>query len=253
MSVVPAWRRAGRLPLRWSWRGRGKPRRRGSVLDDLDAHAPGGPLDLLHRGVDVVRVEVGHLRLRDLADLVAGDASRRLALREAGALLDTGGLAKEVRGRRRLEDERERAILEDRDLGRDDLAGLVGGLLVVRLRELDDVDAVRAERRTDRRRGRRLAGGQLQGQNDPDLLRHGGGGSFLSRVGLELLDLEEVELDRRLAAEDADEDLDLVALGIDLVDRANELGERAIGHANALALREGDPELRGLDAHVPED
>src|SRR5215212_1318555 len=84
---------------------------------------------------------------------------------------------------------------------------------------------------------------------------------FLATVGrvpfsagrLQLLDLEEVELDRCLAAEDAHEDLDLVPLWVDLVDRADELGERPVGDADALALREGDPELRRLDAHVPED
>ena len=59
------------------------------------------------------------------------------------------------RGRRRLGDERERPVLEDRDLGRDDLAPLALGLLVVGLAEVHDVDAVRAERRTHRRcRGR---------------------------------------------------------------------------------------------------
>ena len=56
---------------------------------------------------------------------------------------------------------------------------LVGGLLVVGLRELDDVDAVRAQRGPDGRRGGRLAGRQLQGQDDADLLGHGGSG-FLS-------------------------------------------------------------------------
>src|ERR671922_1054689 len=62
----------------------------------------------------------------------------------------------------------------------------------------------------------------------------------------EFLDLEEVELDGRLAAEDAHEHLDLVALGIDFVHRADELGERPVGHAHALALGEGDPVLRRL-------
>src|SRR5262249_36049913 len=70
---------------------------------------------------------------------------------------------------------------------------------------------------------------------------------------LEFFDLQEVELDRGLAAEDADQDLDLVALRVDLVDRADELGERPIGHADALALGERDTVLRGLDAHVPQD
>src|SRR5919112_2943324 len=70
---------------------------------------------------------------------------------------------------------------------------------------------------------------------------------------LELLDLEEIQFHRRLATEDADEDLDLVALGVDLVNRADELGERPVRDADALALRERDPVLRRLDAHVPQD
>src|SRR5688500_16735772 len=59
-------------------------------------------------------------------------------------------------------------------------------------------------------------------------------------AGLELLDLQEVELDGRLPAEDAHEHLDLVPLGVDLFDRADELGERPVGHPDALALRECD-------------
>src|SRR3954462_2562852 len=55
-------------------------------------------------------------------------------------------------------------------------------------------------------------------------------------LSLELFDLQEVELDRGLPAEDADEALQLVALRVDLVDRADELGERPVGDADALAL-----------------
>src|SRR6185436_11312762 len=69
----------------------------------------------------------------------------------------------------------------------------------------------------------------------------------------EFLDLQEVEFDGGFPAEDADEDLHLVALGVDLVDRADELGERPVGDPDALALRERDAELRRLDAHVPQD
>src|SRR3990172_78695 len=50
------------------------------------------------------------------------------------------------------------------------------------------------------------AGGELEGDHGADLLRHESD-RFLS---LELLDLEHVQLDRRLAAEDADQDLHLV-------------------------------------------
>src|SRR6185436_15297131 len=151
------------------------------LADDLDTHAPGGAFDLAHRGVDVVGVEVGHLDARDLADLVAGHAPDGLAPGRHRALLYPGRLAQQVSRGRGLEDERERPVLEDRDLGRDDLAGLVGRLLVVGLGELDDVDAVRTERGADGRGGGRLAGRQLQGQDDADLLGHGGAGSFLSQ------------------------------------------------------------------------
>src|SRR5690349_13662790 len=104
---------------------------RGWLPDHLDAHRARGALDDLHAGLDVVDVEVGQLDLRDLADLVTGDLAGRRALRRGRALVDAGGLAQEVRRGRGLEDEGERAILEDRDLRGDDLARLVGGLLVV--------------------------------------------------------------------------------------------------------------------------
>src|SRR6266566_9360491 len=81
------------------------------------------------------------------------------------------------------------------------------------------------------------------------------GGEFLSwsLSLLELFDLQEVELHGRLAAEDAHEDLHLVALGIDVVDRPDELGKGTVGDADTLALGEGDPVLGCLDAHVAED
>src|SRR6266498_3721524 len=56
----------------------------------------------------------------------------------------------------------------------------------------------------------------------------------------QLLDLQEVQLDRRLAAEDGHQDLDLVALGVDLVDDAVQVGERTVGDADRLALGERD-------------
>src|SRR6185369_15376709 len=60
------------------------------LADDLDAHAPGGALDLAHRALDVVGVEVGHLDPGDLADLVSGDPADALALGRLRALLDAG-------------------------------------------------------------------------------------------------------------------------------------------------------------------
>src|SRR5229473_5482443 len=69
----------------------------------------------------------------------------------------------------------------------------------------------------------------------------------------QLFDLEEVELDRRLTAEDRHEDLDLVALGVDLVDDAVEVGERTVGDPDGLALRERDLVLRRVELDLPQD
>src|SRR5437667_11392920 len=53
---------------------------------------------------------------------------------------------------------------------------------------------------------------------------------------LQPLDLQEVELYRCLASEDRDRDLHLALFGVDLFDRAHEVGERAVDHAHALAF-----------------
>src|SRR5919201_3040498 len=120
---------------------------------DLDAHAAGGALDHLHRAFDARRIEVVHLRLGDLLHRRATDLADLLFVRLARALLDARLFADEVRGGRRLRDEGVRAILEDRHHRGHDGAGERRGALVVLLDELTHVDAVRAERGTDRRRG----------------------------------------------------------------------------------------------------
>src|SRR3954451_15052339 len=139
----------------------------------LHAHRAGGPLDDLRGLVDVVGVQIGELALGDLANLRLGDPRHLLAVRLARALLDAGGLLDEHRGRRRLRDEGERAVLVDRDHDRDRRPGLVLGLRVERLAELHDVDAVLAQGGADRRRRRRLAAGGLELDRGEDLLRHG--------------------------------------------------------------------------------
>ena len=154
-------------------------------------------------------------------------------------LLDARGLTDQERRRRRLGDEGERAVLEDRDLGRDHEPALVLGRGVVRLAEVHDVDAVRAERGADRRRRRGLPGLDL----DLDTVA----ASFFLAIELrrpcsrlELGDLAELELDRGLPTEDVDEHLELRAVDVDLGDRTVEVGERAGDDADLLALLELD-------------
>src|SRR5436189_161724 len=81
------------------------------------------------------RVRVDELRLGDLPHLGAGQPPDLVAVRLGGALLEPQRLLDEDCGRRRLRDERERAILEDGDLHRGDAAVLVRRLRVERLAE----------------------------------------------------------------------------------------------------------------------
>src|SRR2546426_9447075 len=69
----------------------------------------------------------------------------------------------------------------------------------------------------------------------------------------QLFDLQEVQLHRRLAAEDGHEDLHLVPLGVHLVDHAVEIGERPVSDADRLAFGERDLVLRRVQLDLPQD
>jgi len=129
---------------------------------DGDAHLACGALDDLHRGVDVVGVEVGHLGLSDLADLRLGDAAGLDLVRLARALLQASGLEDESGRGRCLEGEVECAVLVDRDLYRDHVALLVLRGRVVGLAELHDVHTMLTEGGAYGRRGVRGTSLNLQ-------------------------------------------------------------------------------------------
>ena len=118
---------------------------------DADAHAAGGTGDDLHRGLDVVRVQVGHLRLGDLTELILGQRADDLQLRDASAALDAESLLDQKRRRRGLAYEGEGLIFVNGNLNRDDGASLVLRLGIECLAELHDVDTLGTECRTDRR------------------------------------------------------------------------------------------------------
>src|SRR4029450_12925718 len=69
----------------------------------------------------------------------------------------------------------------------------------------------------------------------------------------ELLNLVKGQLDRGLAAEDGDQDLELLLVGVDLGDRAGQLGERARGDGDGLADLPLDLRLELLDPLGLED
>src|SRR2546426_3012070 len=108
------------------------------LLDDVDAHAAGGAFDDPHRGVDRVRVEIDQLRLGDLLHLRARDLADLVLVRDGRGLRDARGALEQHGRRRRLHDEGERAVREDRHDDREDQALLVSRLRVEALAELHD-------------------------------------------------------------------------------------------------------------------
>ncbi|BAC17298.1 hypothetical protein [Corynebacterium efficiens YS-314] len=117
---------------------------------DGDAHGAGGAGDDLRSGVDVACVEVFLLGLGDLTDLVHGDLADLVGVRNAGALLQAGGLQQQLGCRWGLQLEIEGAILVDGDLNRDHVAALVLGGGVVGLAEFHDVDTMGTQCGADR-------------------------------------------------------------------------------------------------------
>src|SRR5215203_1155671 len=87
----------------------------------------------------------------------------------------------------------------------------------------------------------------------PRAVPTGGAGVSSPSEWLQLLDLVERELDRGLAAEDRDQHLELLLVGVDLGDRAGQLGERAGGDGDRLADLPLDPRLELLDRLGLED
>lgn len=75
-------------------------------------------------------------------------------------------------GRRCLENKSERVVLINGDDNRDDQASVFGSFFVEFFGESRDIDAVRAERRTDGRSRSRFACGQLQFYDCCNFLSH---------------------------------------------------------------------------------
>src|SRR6266849_5480158 len=142
----------------------------GTLLDDLQAHRSRRAFDHLHGSLGLESVEVLALGLDDLPDLLLGDPADLLAIWLRRSFLDAGGALEQVHRGRSLEDEGERAVLEDRDLSGDDIARLRSRALVVGLRELHDVDAMGPQGGAHGWSGRRSPSLQLELEHGANLL-----------------------------------------------------------------------------------
>src|ERR1051326_5034542 len=143
------------------------------LLHHLEAHRARGARDHAGGTLEVLRVQVLHLLLRDLEHLLHGDLAHVAFARRLRALLDAGGLLEEEARGRRLGDEGEAAVAIGRDHHRDRHAGLQTlGLRVERLAELHDVEAALSQRRANRRRRVRLPRRHLELDVAHYFLRH---------------------------------------------------------------------------------
>jgi hypothetical protein len=90
------------------------------------AHGACGPFDDAHGGLDAGGIQVRHLGLGDLLDLVLGDLADLLLVGDARARLDLGGLLDEDAGGAGLDLELEGAVAVDGDDAADDLMNWPG-------------------------------------------------------------------------------------------------------------------------------
>ena len=119
-----------------------------------------------------VAVQVRHLLLGDVLDLLGRHRAHLVAVGLGRSLGEVGDLLQQHRRRRRLGDEGVAAVRVDRDDDRNDQAVVLRGLRVEVLAEIHDVHAVRTERGPDRRRGRGLARVDLQLHHCLNFFRH---------------------------------------------------------------------------------
>src|SRR5690606_34792337 len=99
------------ISLRWCNRDDRHPSHTNRSLLDGNTHRAGGSFDLLDRAFEVNRVEVRHLELGNLADLVGSHPTGNLGIHAACALVDTSSTPQQVSSRRGLGNEREGSVL----------------------------------------------------------------------------------------------------------------------------------------------
>src|SRR5918911_2401957 len=217
---------------------------------DRYPHAPRRSLDDLRRPFDVDGVQVRHLRACYLLDLRPANRADLLAVRFAATLLEARGLLEQERRGGRLGDKGERAVLVDRDLHGDHLAHLVAGRVVELPHELPDVHLRLAQGRSYRRRRVGLTARDLQLQFACDTFAASSAHNNSFLTILELSDLAEGELDRRLPPEDRDQDLQPRLVHVYLGDHARKVRQGAGDDLHRLpdrVINRGPDLLAGLD------
>jgi hypothetical protein len=174
----------------------------------IHAHVPGSSHNDSHGSVHISSVEVRHFLLSDLLDLGHREFSDLRSVRSARAFLFADSFQDESSGRLDLIGHLVSAVLVDLNYSRDGLASALFGFLVKALDEITDRNAGRTKHRAELLAWDCCSSWDLELQDFSYFLSH-----KLERYNtLNFLNLQEIELDRSLAAEHIDEHFDLAAL-----------------------------------------
>src|SRR5262249_20513825 len=140
--------------------------------DHVQPHRPRSAGHGLDGRFERVAVEIGHLQLGDLLDLLGGHGADLVLVRLRRSLRDVRGALQQHRRGRRFGDEAVGPIRIHGDDDRDDQAFILRRPRVEVLAEVHDVHALRTERGPHRRRRRRLAGRNLELHHRLNFFRH---------------------------------------------------------------------------------
>src|SRR5579872_289404 len=144
------------------------------LSNDFNPHRPRRPAHTLHRRIHGRRIQIRHLLLRNILNLLQRDLSHFVFVGSARSLCNARRPLQQNRSRRSLSDERKRAVVINRDhhWNNQPFEFLLAGASVELLAEFHDVDLRLSKRRTNWRRRRRLARRNLQFHRTRNFFRH---------------------------------------------------------------------------------
>ena len=121
----------------------------GGLILHHDAHASGSTGDHAHSRLDASGIQIRHLHLRDLANLILGDGSYLRLVGHSGTGLQVAGLLQKNCCRRSLGDEAEASVRVNGDYYGDDQVTLISRSGVELLCKLNNIYSVLTQGRTN--------------------------------------------------------------------------------------------------------
>src|SRR5580704_710871 len=216
---------------------------------DFQAHVARRTHHRAHSRVQIGGVEVDKLDLGDFLHLLLGYLADFVAVGLRGAFHDSRGARQKNRSRRRFQNKSKRAVGINRHQHRKNHSvGFFRGLGVELLAKIHNVQAMWAERRTDRRRRRSLASRKLQLNRRLNLLCHVLCLKVLraNSVLSELFNARKIQFHRSRSPENRHRNLQPAVISVNLFHRAVKISERAVHNPYLLVTLKHDLGLRSV-------